>query len=174
MKKVVFITAPEVFRDEEYYKPKKILEDAGIQVLTASIKKGEITGRFGYKAVSDMTIDEVKPENFDAIVYIGGAGAQVFFENPVALKLANGFYNSKKITASICIAGVTLANAGVLKDKTATVFIDGKDSLVKGGANYTGNPLEIDGNIITGNGPEAAEDFGNAILKTLKETVLSS
>ena len=167
MKKAVFITAPEMFRDEEYYKPKKVLEDAGVQVVTASVKKGEITGRFGYKAVSDMTIDEIKPENFDAIIYIGGKGSAVFFENPAALKLANEFYDAKKTVASICSAGVTLANSGILKGKKATVFPGDKDSLIKGEANYTGNPLEIDGNIITADGPEAAADFGNAILKTI-------
>jgi len=167
MKKIVFITAPEVFRDEEYAKPKKILEDAGMQVTTASIKKGEITGRFGLKAISEMTLEDIKPNDFDAIVYIGGAGARVFFEDPNALKLANEFYQDGKITASICIAGTTLANAGILKGKKATVFIDGKDALEKGGAIYTGNPLEIDGNIITANGPEAAEAFGKAILTAI-------
>ncbi|MDR1696180.1 MAG: DJ-1/PfpI family protein [Endomicrobium sp.] len=167
MKKAVFITAPEVFRDEEYYKPKKILEDAGVQVVTASVKRGEITGRFGYKAISDLTIGEINPDDFDAIVYVGGGGASVFFENRIALKLANEFYNSRKTVSSICIAGTTLANAGVLKGKKATVFPDGKDALIKGGADYTGNPLEIDGNIITANGPEAAVDFGNAILKQI-------
>ncbi|MCL2390673.1 MAG: DJ-1/PfpI family protein [Endomicrobia bacterium] len=167
MKKVVFITAPEMFRDEEYFKPKKILEDSGIQIVTASIKKGEITGRFGNKAISSMTIYEIKPQNFDAIVYIGGKGSAVFFENPIALKLAEEFYKAKKITASICSAGVILANSGILKGKKATVFPDDKDYLIKGGANYTAAPLEVDGNIITANGPEAAVDFGNAILKAI-------
>ncbi len=61
-----------------------------------------------------------------------------------------------------------MANSGILKGKKATVYIDGKESLLKSGAIYTGNSLEIDGNIITANGPDAAEDFSNAILKSLK------
>ncbi|MCL2335446.1 MAG: DJ-1/PfpI family protein [Endomicrobia bacterium] len=167
MKSIVFITAPAVFRDEEYAKPKKILEDGGIQVVTASVKKGEITGKYGLKAVSDMTLEEIKPDNFDAIAYIGGGGSSVFFEDPNALKLANEFYHNGKPTAAICIAGTILANSGILKGKKATVFIDGKYALEKGGAEYTGKPLEIDGSIITANGPEAAEEFGKAILKAI-------
>jgi protease I len=169
MKKVIFITAPEVFRDEEYYKPKQVLEEAGIKVVTASTKTGEITGRFGYKAVSDEVIENVKSKDFDGIVFVGGAGSNVFFQDPNALKLANEFFQDGKPTSSICIAGVTLANSGILKGKKATVFIDGKDELIKNGAIYTGSSLEIDGNIITADGPDAAIDFGKAVLKQITD-----
>jgi protease I len=167
MKRVVFITAPTVFRDEEYYKPKQILENAGIEVVTASVKIGDLTGRFGFKTTSSILIEEVNPDNFDAIVFVGGDGASIFFDDTNTLKLANIFFQQNKPTAAICIAGVTLANAGILKGKKATVFIDGKESLIKGGAAYTGSLLEIDRNIITANGHEAAEVFGKAILKVL-------
>jgi protease I len=168
MSKVVFITAPEVFRDEEYYKPKKILEEAGTEVITASVKTGKLKGRFGFKTTSTLLIQDINPNDFDAIVYIGGSGSVVFFDNCYALKLANDFFKQRKPVASICIASVILANAGILKGKKATVFIDGKKALLKGGAIYINNPLEIDGNIITANGPGAAEDFGKAVLKSLK------
>ncbi|GMO53833.1 MAG: DJ-1/PfpI/YhbO family deglycase/protease [Candidatus Endomicrobiellum trichonymphae] len=168
MNRVVFITAPEIFRDEEYYKPKKVLEDTGIEVITASVKTGELRGRFGFKTTSMLLIQEINPNDFDAIVYIGGNGSVIFFDNHYALKLANDFFKQRKPVSSICIAGVILANAGILKGKKATVFIDGKEALIKGGAIYTGNPLEIDGNIITAKGPEVAEDFGKAILKSLE------
>ncbi|MCA6079453.1 MAG: DJ-1/PfpI family protein [Endomicrobium sp.] len=172
MNKVIFITAPEVFRDEEYYKPKKVLEDAGIEVTTASVKIGELTGRFGFKTISTLLIQDINPDDFDAIAYIGGGGSKVFFDNPSALKLANDFFKLGKPTASICIACVILANAGILKGKKATVFIDGKEELIKGGAIYTGNDMETDGNIITANGPDIAQDFGKAILKALKQKLI--
>jgi protease I len=168
MKKAVFITAPNNFRDEEYFHPKEELTKAGIQVITASEKIGELKGKLGAVTESEMKIDDINPSNFDAIVFVGGAGASVFFENPTALKLANTFFKEGKIAASICIAGITLANSGILKGKKATVFIDGKDDLIKGGADFTGKPLEIDGNIITANGPEAARDFGKALANALK------
>jgi protease I len=168
MNKVVFITAPKVFRDEEYYKPKKVLEEANAEVITASVKTGKLMGRFGFEATSTLLVQDINPNDFDAIVYIGGSGSIVFFDNFYALKLANIFFKQQKTVASICIASVILANAGILKGKKATVFIDGKEALLKGGAIYTGNLLEIDGNIITANGPATSEDFGKAILKSLK------
>ncbi|MDR0486432.1 MAG: DJ-1/PfpI family protein [Elusimicrobiota bacterium] len=167
MKKAVFITAPDIFRDEEYFEPKKILEDNGITVKTASLKTGRLNGKLGGTAESNMLLKDVKVSDFDAIVFVGGAGASVFFDNADALKLAKDFFNAGKVTASICISGVTLANSGILKGKRASVYPDGKEDLIKGGALYTGQHLEIDGNIITADGPDAASDFGSAILKAL-------
>jgi len=167
VKKIIFVTAPEEFRDEEYYKPKKILEEVGIEVITASLKVGELNGKFGYKAMSTFTIQDINLNDFDAIAYIGGNGSNVFFYDPCALRLASNFFKCKKPIASICIATVILANAGILKGRKATVFSDGKEFLIKGGAIYTGSPLEVDENIITANGPEVAEDFGKAIVKAM-------
>jgi protease I len=168
MKRVVFITAPEMFRDEEYYKPKKILEKAAIRVTTASVKVGDLTGRFGYKTSSSILISEVVSTNFDAIVYVGGSGASIFFENKDALRLANEFFKQNKPVASICIAGVILANSGILKGKKATVYVDGKEALLRGNAEYTGSSLEVDKNIITASGPDTAQDFGKAVLNALQ------
>ncbi|MDR2676924.1 MAG: DJ-1/PfpI family protein [Endomicrobium sp.] len=169
MKKVVFITAPVAFRDEEYYKPKDIFENACVEVITASVKIGELIGRFGYKTISTILIQNINIDNFNAIVYIGGNGANIFFNNHYALKLANDFFKHDKVIASICIASVVLANSGILNGKRATVFSDGKEILIKKGALYTGNRLEIDKNIITANGPEVAEDFGKAILSAISD-----
>jgi protease I len=167
MKKVILVTAPQIFRDEEYYKPKKVLETAGIKTITASIKTGEIVGKFGYKTMSEVLIENINANDYDAIIYVGGGGAGVFFENSYALNLAKDFFKQGKPTAAICIASVILAKAGILKNKKATVFIDGKEELIKGLAHYTGAPLEMDGNIITANGPDAAEDFGKAVSDML-------
>jgi protease I len=37
------------------------------------------------------------------------------------------------------------------------------------GATYTGNPVEVDGHIVTANGPEAAEEFAQAVVKLMYE-----
>lgn len=72
-----------------------------------------------------------------------------------------------KVLGAICIAPVILANAKVLEGKNATVFPDGADVLKQNGANYIDVNVIVDGKIITGNGPEAAEDFGRALVKLL-------
>lgn len=163
MKKIVFVTAPNTFRDEEYIEPKEILEEAGIQVITASTVKGEIFGKIKIKAQSQMLVTDIKVEDFDGIFFVGGMGSAVYFDDKFVHKLVNEFYNAKKIVSAICIAPTILANSGVLKGKKATVFPDGEPALIAGGAVYTAKDVEIDGNIITGNGPLAAKQFGEIL-----------
>lgn len=167
-KKVLLIIAPENFRDEEYFNTKKVLEDQGIDVTTVSNKLEEIRGMLGGVAKPDLTLDQVDLNQYDAIVFIGGAGAQFYFNNPKALELASEAYNKGKVVAAICIAPVILANAGILKGKKATVW-DGEFvvKLESQGATYTGELVTKDGKIITGNGPQAAEEFANEIVKSL-------
>lgn len=167
MAKALFIIAPENFKDEEYFTPKNVLEQNNIEVITASLKE-EATSVAGERVKVDLLLDDAD-SNYDAIVFIGGGGASVFFDNAKAHSLAKEFFNSGKVTAAICIAPVTLANAGVLKGKKATVWNgDYVSKLESGGATYTGNNVEVDGNIVTANGPGAAEEFGNKLVEKIK------
>ena len=167
MKKMVFVVAPEVFRDEEYIEPKTILEAAGIEITTASTVVGEIYGKIKIKAQSQMLAKDIKVDDFDGIFFVGGNGASVYFEDEVVHDIARQFYDKGKIVSAICIAPVILANAGLLQNKKATVFPSGADILIQNGANYTGNSVEVDGNIVTGNGPEAAREFAEVLLNLL-------
>jgi protease I len=67
------------------------------------------------------------------------------------------------VLGAICIAPTILAKAGVLKGKQATVW-DAKGEqiaiLKAAGARYTGNEVTVDALLVTGNGPNAAEEFG--------------
>lgn len=167
MKKFVFVVAPKVFRDEEYIEPKIILEQAGVEVTTASTVVGEIYGKIKIKANSQILVKDISVKNFDGIFFVGGGGASVYFEDEVAHTIAKKFYNEGKIVSAICIAPVILAKSGLLKNKKATVFPDGADILIQNGVNYTAKPIEVDGQIVTGNGPQVAKEFANKLLKLL-------
>ncbi len=167
MKKIVFVTAPKVFRDEEYAEPKAILEQAGIKVVTASTVVGEIYGKIKIKAQSEILISDVCADDFDAVFFVGGAGCSIYFNDPLIHKLAWDFYKAEKIVSAICIAPTILANAGILKCKKATVFHDGIEALVNGGAVYTGKDVEVDGTIVTGDGPQSAKLFAQQLIKFL-------
>jgi protease I len=82
--------------------------------------------------------------------------------------LARDFYDSGKIVAAICLAPAILAKAGLLSGVKATCTPDEEENLVAGGAEYTGAPVEVDGKIVTGSGPDAARRFGEKIVELLK------
>ncbi len=167
--KILFIIAPENFRDEELLKPKKVLENAGYEVEIASTKTGKAVGMLGTEIEVSKNAYEVSPSEYKAIVLVGGIGANVFFDDEKIHKLLKEAYEEGKIVAAICISPVTLAKAGLLKGKKATVWQSEAKVIESYGAKYTGSDVERDGRIITASGPEAAEKFGETIAKALEE-----
>lgn len=172
-KRIALIVAPQGFRDEEYFEPKKVLEDAGVSVTTVSKGVSQATGKLGGSTQVDTDISEISADDFDAIAFIGGPGSAGYYEDDVALELARSSASSGKPTAAICIAPGILANAGVLSGKRATVWAPPEDEskismLEEGGATYTGADVEVDGNIVTANGPHAATAFGKKLLEMLQ------
>jgi protease I len=121
-KKILMIIASRDFRDEEYFVPHDLFQKAGIEVTTASSKTGINIGVLGGEARSTLLIKNVKSDDFDAVVFVGGNGAQEYFENEIIHCIVMDFFLAKKIVGAICIAPVILAKAGILKNKTATVW----------------------------------------------------
>jgi len=166
-KSAVMIIAERNFRDEELFEPKKILEHQGIEVTIASTSLKMATGMLGGKMNPDILLSKVKVDDYDAIIFVGGQGASQYWNDSLAHNIAKEAVEKDKILCAICIAPVTLANAGVLAGKKATVYPSERGKLEAKGAIYTGKPVQVEGKIITAEGPRAAEEFGKAIVKAL-------
>lgn len=166
-KRVLMIIAPKGFRDEELFHTKEELETRGNEVKIASLSRKEAIGMLGGRAAPDLTLDEVNVDEFDAVVFVGGVGSSIYFNNERAHEIAKKAYEQGKIVAAICIAPSTLANAGLLRGKRATSWSSEAGNLKNKGAIYTGKPVEKDGNIITAEGPHAAREFGRKIADSL-------
>jgi len=168
-KRVVMIIAPENFRDEELIEPQEALYDRGAEVKVACKSLETAKGMLGAQVKPDMLVSDIKVEDWDAIVLIGGTGSSVYWEDSTVHSLLNRAVEQDRIVGAICIAPVTLANAGILSGKKATVSGSEEQKLVDKGAKYTGKGVERDGNIITASGPPAAKGFGEAIAGALAE-----
>lgn len=170
-KKILMVVAFEGFRDEEFEEPYKIFTEAGASVTVASWQTGEAKGMLGKTITINTTINDVNVDDFDAVVFVGGIGAKNYYDNEVALNIAKNAYEKGKIVAAICIAPGILAKAGILQGKKATIWDSGNGEFIallkEGGATYTGANVERDGNVITANGPHAAEEFGKTIASIL-------
>lgn len=167
-KKVLMVIASNQFRDEEYQKPRQILEAAGARVTVACSTLQQATGMLGLKVKPDILIKDVRMDGYDAVVFVGGMGSTEYWDNPVAHSLAKSAYEKGKLTSAICLAPMTLANAGLLKGKKATIWADAAKEFQTKGVVYTGKPVEADGRILTGSGPDAAEAFGRALVEALR------
>ena len=138
MGKIVLIIAPERFRDEELFVTRKELVRAGHLTVIASTRKGDCPGSRGGTARATELLADVDPEAYDAVVFVGGGGSKVYFDDPAAQALARAMHKRRKVVAAICLAPVILANAGVLKGKKATVAGTEAKAIEAGGAEYMG------------------------------------
>jgi protease I len=141
-------------------------------VKTASSKLGTAIGADGGEAKVELLVNEINPEDFDAVIFTGGPGCLEYLDNENSYQLARKTVEKGKSLASICISPVVLAKAGVLQGKRATVWTDTLDRstikiLEENGAIFVDERVVQDGNIITANGPAAAEEFGKQILENL-------
>ena len=171
-KKILMVIAAKDFRDEELAEPKKLFETQGAAVTVASTTVQECTGMNGAKVKPDTTIDKAKAKDYDAVVFVGGSGAEALFDNKQAHKLAKEAVKEKRVLAAICLAPVILADAGVLKDKEATVWDDEDKTfsqrLTIADAKYKKEDVVADGRIVTANGPDASRAFARQIIATLQ------
>ena len=172
-KKVAMIIAFRDFRDEEYMIPKKVLESAGAEIITVSTSLGEAIGKLGGEAEVNALLKDIKVEDYDAVLFIGGPGAFKYIDDETCHQIAREIIENNKVLGAICIAPTILAKAGVLEGKKAVVWSSVMDKsavkiLKEAKAVYQDNPVVVDGKIITASGPIAAKKFAEAIIETLK------
>lgn len=175
MKTALMIIAPKDFRDEELFETKDVLEAAGITVVVASKSTDVARGMLGRKCTPDIPIHNAHAAKYDAVIFIGGPGAEDYFEDQEVINLARDAFKAKKLIGAICIAPCILANAGILQGCQITCFTGQekyRESINRGGAVLLGAPVVIekyggDGVLITADGPQSARMFGEEIAGEL-------
>ncbi len=169
MKKAVLVIASNQFQDQELNDTYNGLKSNNISVEVASTTLNTVVGMMGSTFKPTMLVSNIDVNDFDAIIFIGGSGAEEYWNNSEAHRIATSAYNNGKVLGAICIAPVTLAKAGLLKGKKATVWDSEKQELTNDGAVYTAADVEKDGRIITAAGPFASKSFA----ETLSREILS-
>lgn len=164
---VVVVLPNKDFRDQEFADTTRLLHEYSIGFKIAALTPGECFGVEGTEVATDISLDEIDPNEFTGIIFIGGPGVETSLHDEKLQNLAKTFNSGGKIVAAICWAVSILANAGVLNGKKATAWSGAKEDLEKGGAQYTGELVTVHQNIITANGPDAAEMFGEKIAQAI-------
>lgn len=171
MGKVLFVIAPSGFRDEELFQTREVVQGAGYKATVASTTRNEAVGMLGGRAKPDMTIQEVNLSEYDAVIFVGGQGVETHNlpENPAVVRLAKEASSLGKVVGAICIAPRILASADLVRGKRVTSFGDSEtvSMLKEAGGNYTGRSVEVDGKLVTADGPSSARKFGQKIVELL-------
>lgn len=165
---ILIILPATNFNEIEYLSVKTVLENSGFNTFTASDANGLCVGQNGLKVKADVSFFNMHESNFIAIVFIGGPGIKKYWSNPSLHSIANKFLKKNKIVGAICSSPVILAKAGLLSGYETTCFENDKQELEKEGVAYKNLPVVISKNLITANGPSAAQDFAEKIIEKIK------
>jgi deglycase len=169
-KKVLMVIPHTQFRDEEFFEPKKILEDEGAKVVVASTSVRTCRGMKGGTVQADLAIADAKAEEYAGLVLCGGSSVpDVFWNDKKLQELAVAMATAGKVIGAICLSTVVLAKAKLLADREATVYFlpEALEELKAAGAKYVQETLLIHNNIILAEGPPDSQRFGQAIRSAL-------
>ena len=167
--KALIIAPQREFQDEELFQTKFAFESALMDITVASSRSGRIVGALGAVAEAELGLSEIKIEDYDTVVFIGGAGAVPYASNNQVQKLVRQAVSEKKIVAASGTAALILASADVVKSARVTGLPAHQQLLVLAGAVYTGTAVERDGPLITSAGPLVAPQFARTIVEALAE-----
>ena len=117
--------------------------------------------------VTNRFLSFFSKEKIDMIILPGGMpGAKNLDESDIVDFFVSKAGDDNSFIASICAAPMVPGKRGLLRGRRATCYPGFEEYL--DGANYTGGRVEVDGNMITGCGMGAAEEFGLALVRLMK------
>ena len=171
---IALVVANDDFNYREYAECRVLFILEEYKIITAGQQTGAAVSMDGQEVEIDAAIGTLSAEEIDALIVIGGSGAPALYDDTALKTLIQAVHAAGKPVGAICLAPVTLAKAGLLSGKDATVYPDETAiaALTEAGANYIeGSGVVTDGSIVTANGPEAASEFAVAIRDLLDSGV---
>ena len=164
----VLVPLAEGFEELEAVTIIDLLRRAQVEVVTAGLQPGPVTGSRRTAILPDTTLDTQLAERFDMIVLPGGLPGADHLDADARLgDLLRRHAGEGRYTAAICAAPKVLANAGLLDDRDATAY---PGTLVAGAhprVRVLDAPVVVDGGLITSRGPGTAMDFALTLIELL-------
>jgi protease I len=168
--KKVAILAADMFERVELEEPRKALEDAGAETEIVSIHDGEIQGFDHFDPANtvkvDKTVEEVSPDDYDALLIPGGVGNPDQLrgdENAVAF--VRGFHEAGKPMAVICHGPWMLVESGVVRGRRVTSWPTLETDIRNAGGEWVDEKVVVDENIVTSRKPDDLPAFNEKMLE---------
>jgi protease I len=185
--KKILMIINEGFQVDEYFTPKAAFEKAGFKITTASRYGGLVKPGKKYESPqntvqTDLSFQEIKVEEYDAISFTGGGGAwSDYFPNPTLHKvLMDSIQRKEMVVALICAGTGLLATANNLdgnhpqfKGRHVTGYPEVAGLLkLQGQMNYDAGNIHapyvvVDGNLVTGRDPSSAKLYAETMIQKI-------
>ncbi|MGH9645630.1 MAG: type 1 glutamine amidotransferase domain-containing protein [Bryobacteraceae bacterium] len=170
----VAIVVANDFEQVELEAPRKALHEAGAITKIVSPKPGKITGMKHDEKKDDfdvdLTLDQAKPEDFDAVLLPGGAlNADFLRVQPKAQEFVRAINKAGKPMAIICHAPWLLVSAGLLKGRRLTSYHTIKDDIRNAGGQWEDREVVRDTNWVTSRQPDDIPAFNKEMIAMFAE-----
>lgn len=140
---------------------------AGMKIVEVSVTDTKhVTGATGQTVVADSLLTDIDPTDAEWIIIPGGQpGADTLHSSQKVNEIIKNQYERGGKIAAICAGpAVVVAPTGILKGKKATCYPGLGNMIESEGGTYVKEPVVIDGNIITSEGPGTTLMFAKAII----------
>jgi protease I len=172
--KKVAILVTDGFEQVEMTKPREALNQAGAETKIVSLKPGKIQGMQhadkGDKFDVDLTLNEARPEEFDALMIPGGLmNPDALRSNDDALEFTRHFFREGKPVAAICHGPWVLIDAGVVRGRTLTSWPAIKTDVKNAGGKWVNEQVVVDNGLVTSRKPDDIPAFNKKMIEEFCE-----
>jgi len=168
-KKKILMLAGDYVEDYEIIVPFHALQMVGhtVHAVCPGKKSGEYvptsihdfegdqtyTEKRGHNFSLNATFDQVKPEDYDALIIPGGRAPEYIRMNTRVLEIVRYFMKENRPVAAICHAAQVLAAAGVLKGRKCSCYHATSPDVTLAGGTFVDVAMTeavVDGNLVSG------------------------
>jgi protease I len=168
-KKKVAILIEKNFEDSEFTIPYNALKAAGAEVSVLGSRMNETyAGKQGKASIApDGTTTDARARDFAAVIIPGGMAPDTMRTNMKTVRFVQDAVAEGKLVAAICHGPQVLIEGDLLKGKRATGFRAIRKDMQNAGANYSDEPIVVDGQLLTSRRPSDLPIFTTSILSRL-------
>ncbi len=160
----------DMFEDVEYSEPAKAFKEAGHTVTTIEKEAGKtVKGKQGEtNVIIDKSIDDVKPEKYDALFLPGGFSPDQLRADERFVTFTKAFMDKKKPVFAICHGPQLLITAKALEGRQATGYKSIKVDMEYAGADFKDQEVVVcSDQLVTSRNPDDIPAFIRESLKLL-------
>ncbi len=164
------------FEDSEFKEPYERFREAGHEVTIIGLEGGkELEGYRGKVTTrSEKSLDDLRPQDFDALFLPGGQSPDHLRADPRAVEWVRHFMESDKPSLVICHGPQLLMTAGTVAGRRLTAWKTVQGDLRYTGADVVDEEVVVDGNLVTSRQPQDLPKFVEASLDLLERVPTSS
>ncbi len=157
------------FEEVEALAPVDILRRGGVDVKTVSVTgTTTATSAHGVTMIADLRIEDADLSDADLLLIPGGLPGATNLRDHEGVRAAlTAQAEAERYIGAICAGPMVPGSLGLLKGRRATCY-PGFEKFLDG-AEYTGELVTVDGNIITGEGPAASMPYAYTLLSLFRD-----